>query len=86
MLLIAFILKIVNLVTRGEYYVAVGLHILLTFAIYSHRRITARRCQSPRILHSKPGIWLASPLPSPGSALALLGLAWLAASILYGKI
>jgi hypothetical protein len=28
-LLIAFILKAVNLVTRGEYYVAVGLHIPL---------------------------------------------------------
>jgi len=27
-----------------------------------------------------------SPLPSLGPALALLGLAWLAASILYGKI
>jgi V/A-type H+-transporting ATPase subunit I len=85
-LLIAFILKVVNLVIRGDHYVAVGLHVPLILLFTATGASLLGVIRVPEILHSKPGIWLVSPLPSLGPALALLGLAWLAASILYGKI
>jgi Archaeal/vacuolar-type H+-ATPase subunit I len=85
-LLIAFILKVVNLVIRGEHYVAVGLHVPLILLFTATSALLLGLVRVPEILHSKPGIWLVSPLPSLSPALAPLGPAWLAASILYGKI
>jgi len=85
-LLIAFILKVVNLVIRGDHYVAVGLHVPLILLFTATGALLLGLVRVPEILHSKPGIRLVSPLPSLSPALALLGLAWLAASILYGKM
>ena len=85
-LLIAFILKAVNLAIRREHYVTVGLHVPLILLFTATGALLLGLVRVPEILHSKPGIWLVSPLTSLSPALAPLGLAWLAASILYGKI
>jgi V/A-type H+-transporting ATPase subunit I len=74
-LLIAFILKVVNLVIRGKHYVAVGLHVPLILLFTATSALLLGLVRVPEILHSKPGIWLVSPLPSLSPALAPLGLA-----------
>jgi len=85
-LLIAFILKVVNLIIRGDHYVAVGLHVPLVLLFTATGALLLGLVRVPEILHSKPGIWLVSPLPSLSPTLALPGLAWLAAFTLYGKM
>jgi len=60
-LLIAFILKVVNLIIRGERYVAVGLHVPLILLFTAASALLLGLVRVPKILHSKPGIWLVSP-------------------------
>ena len=75
-----------NLAFCREYNLTVGLYVPLILLFTATGALLLGVVRIPEILHSKPSIWLVSPLPSLGPALALLGLAWLAASILYGKI
>jgi len=63
-LLIAFILKAVNLIIRGEYYLAVELYVPLILLFTAVGALLLGLVRVPEILHSKPDIWLVSPLPS----------------------
>jgi len=85
-LLIAFILKLVNLALRREYYVAAGLYAPLLLLYTSIGALVLGLFEVPQILESKPGIWLVAPLPEMASTLALLGVSWLGLSIVYGRV
>lgn len=55
-LLIAFILKAVNLAIRREHYVAVGLYVPLILLFTATGALLLGVVRIPEILHSKPSI------------------------------
>jgi len=85
-LLLAFLLKVVNLLYRRDYYVAAGLYAPLILLFTATGALSLGILRVPQILQTKPGIWLVSPLPNLAPTLTLLALVWLMVAIAYGRI